>query len=342
MDNRRERNKTATGRLFEVDMFHPEDAEGIVRIFRSVYGDGYPIKIFYDPKALTDANENGDYYSIVARNPDGCVIGVHHLYRSAPYRSLYEWGVGLVLGDYRGKGVSGAIGRHVAGVVIPDRGMDAVFGESVCNHVHTQKMCAAAGLVDTALEISLMPAAAYSQEKSATGRVATLLQFRCYKSKPRKVFLPDVYEKQLRFMYEGMAYQPGFEKSDEELPPDTESQLEMTVFDFAKVARIAVLRTGPDLGGALAGLESKASAQDVEVFQVWLKLSSPSVGAAVDVLRQNGYFVGGPLPRWFNEDGLLMQKLLCAPDFEAIKLHSKRAERILEAVTEDWERTKKC
>ena len=134
----------------------------------------------------------------------------------------------------------------------------------------------------------------------------------------------------------------GLKSLNEELPPNTESQLEMTVFDFAKVARIAVLQTGPDLGDAIAGLESKASAQDVEVFQVWLKLSSPSVGAAVNVLRQNGYFVGGPLPRWFDEDGLLMQKLLCAPDFEAIKLHSKRAESILEAITEDWERTRKC
>ena len=85
MDNRREHNKTAAGRPFEVDMFRPEDAEGIVRIFRSVYGDGYPIKIFYDPKALTDANENGDYYSIVARNPDGLC---HRSSPSLPVGSL--------------------------------------------------------------------------------------------------------------------------------------------------------------------------------------------------------------------------------------------------------------
>jgi hypothetical protein len=44
------------------------------------------------------------------------------------------------------------------------------------------------------------------------------------------------------------------------------------------------------------------------------------------------------LPRWFDEDGILMQKLICAPDFEGIRLHSERSHKILEMVRQDWER----
>jgi hypothetical protein len=45
------------------------------------------------------------------------------------------------------------------------------------------------------------------------------------------------------------------------------------------------------------------------VIQVWLKFSSPWNGKVVDILRRKGYFLGGSLPRWFDEDGLLMQKV---------------------------------
>jgi hypothetical protein len=37
---------------FSVGAFRPEHAEGIVRLFRTVYGERYPIKLFYDPREL--------------------------------------------------------------------------------------------------------------------------------------------------------------------------------------------------------------------------------------------------------------------------------------------------
>ena len=83
----------------------------------------------------------------------------------------------------------------------------------------------------------------------------------------------------------------------------------MTVFDFARVARIAINEMGHDLAEYLTNLEDQALAQKAVVIQVWLKLGSPWNGSAVDILRSKGYFFGGVLPRWFDEDGLLMQKL---------------------------------
>ena len=58
--------------------------------------------------------------------------------------------------------------------------------------------------METALEIALMPAEAYDKEKSSSGRVAALLIFRRYASKPHRVYIPAVYERQLRFIYEGL------------------------------------------------------------------------------------------------------------------------------------------
>jgi hypothetical protein len=67
-------------------------------------------------------------------------------------------------------------------------------------------------------------------------------------------------------------------------------------------------------------------------------LTRPWVGDAVDSLRKMGYFFGGALPRWFDGDGFLMQKLLCPPDFDSIVLVTDRAKRLLEIIRQDRER----
>ena len=90
-------DEATAGKPFTVGNFRPEDAEGLVALFRAVYGEQYPIRLFYDPAAIILANKEGRYYSIVARSTSGQVVGVSHLYRSTPYPNLYEIGVSLVL-----------------------------------------------------------------------------------------------------------------------------------------------------------------------------------------------------------------------------------------------------
>ena len=75
------------------------------------------------------------------------------------------------------------------------------------------------------------------------------------------------------------------------------------------------------------------------VIQVWLNLACPWVGQAVETLRDRGYFLGGALPRWFDNDGLLMQKILKRPDWDGICLYTDRASEILRFVRADWERS---
>jgi hypothetical protein len=335
----KDRSQTEKFSQFEVGPFRPEDAHGIVSLFRSVYGEGYPIKVFCDEKKLTEANATGQYYSIVARNMSGQVVGVQHLFRSAPYKNLYEAGAGLVDKRCRKFGLSKEMMGFAFHNWVPRQdNIEETFGEAVCNHTHMQKIVSAYKHVETALEVALMPAEAYSAEGSAKGRVAALSVFRCYKPKPHRVFLPGKYEAELRFLYSALDDTRSLEMASDYLPSDQSSLAEMTVFDFAKVARIAVHTTGSDLGPFLENLERQALERKVVVLQVWLRLGSPCVGAAADVLRNRGYYIGGILPRWFDEDGFLMQKILADPDFDDIQLHSDRAKEIFAIVKKDWER----
>lgn len=324
---------------FTVGSFRPEDADGIVRLFRAVYGEGYPIRLFYDPAAVTAANREGQYYSIVARTASGEVIGVTHLYLSAPCKSMYEWGVGLVRKECRNWGINNRLAGFLCNEFVAGTPhIETLFGEAVCNHPHMQKAVARYNFVEMAIEVALMPAEAYSQEKSAAGRVATLNGFRCYKPKPHRILLPPSYEQELRGIYARLDDARDLVVSEGDIPGARPTRADLTVFDFARVARIAVPEIGGDFPNRLSVLESEALAKDSVVFQVWLNLTEPWVGAAVDILRDRGYFFGGPLPRWFDGDGLLMQKLLCPPDFEGIVLVSDFSKQLLEFIKQDWRR----
>ena len=235
---------------FTVSSFRPEDADGIVDLFRDVYGEGYPIRLFYDPAAITAANREGRYYSICARTTSGKVVGVTHLYLSAPFKSMYEWGAGLVLKECRNWGINNRLGDFVCNEFVPrNPHIEELFGEAVCNHPYMQKAIARFNIVETAIEVALMPAEAYTREKSAAGRVATLNGFRCYKPKPHRIFLPPAYELELRGIYARLDDAREIVLSEAQIPAGGTSRAELEVFDFARVARIAVPQTEGDFSG---------------------------------------------------------------------------------------------
>lgn len=324
---------------FEVGSFRPEDAEGIVRLFRTVYGEHYPIKLFYDPQAIIAVNDAGKYYSIVVRTASGNIVGVSHLFRSAPYPSDYENGVGLVLKEYRNTGAFTRLNEYLFDKFVPQKdNIEETFGEAVCNHVFTQKSAVRFGHVFTAMEIALMPAAAYAKEKSATGRVAALNGFRCYKPKPHRIYIPVPYEPDLRWIYSRLDDSRDIVLSEGRAPAGQISRIGLEIFDLAQVARFAVHEIGEDFSDAFSNIEMQAVAGKAVVFQAWLNLGVPWVGSAVHMLRERGYFFGGALPRWFDSDGFLMQKLLCPPDFDGIVLEAAASEQLLNIVQRDWER----
>jgi len=323
---------------FTVDRFRPEDAQGVVRLFEAVYGNDYPVKMYYDPDSLKRANRTGECHSVVARTSDGLIVGVHNLMKSGHIDALYEWGAGLVLAEYRSLGITESIANHMMNEVVPGLGIEEVFGEPPCAHVIMQRLCARIGFIETALELCLMPANLYDRKKPASARMSTLLGFRCFKPKPHIVFLPRVYEDELRYLYSALDDERTLVPATEVRPEAVPSELRMQTFDFAQVARITICHAGEDLAYRLAELEQDALSRNVLVMQAWLKLDTPTVTAAVDILRSRGYFIGGVLPRWFDTDGLLMQQLRCRPDLQSLALYTDRARSILQLVARDWER----
>ena len=44
---------------WKLTLFQPQDAAGVVALYREVYGESYPVAEVYDPKALVRQEEEG-------------------------------------------------------------------------------------------------------------------------------------------------------------------------------------------------------------------------------------------------------------------------------------------
>ena len=75
--------------------------------------------------------------------------------------------------------------------------------------------------------------------------------------KPHEVYLPRIYEEPLNYLYGGLDDKRQIHISASEQLPDIPTELNTQVFDFAKVARVAVNQAGRDFTTVLGQEEKK-------------------------------------------------------------------------------------
>ncbi len=332
----REQYEIEPGQSYVIDRFRPEDAFGVARCFFTVYGDSYSLDTVYCPEALIQANAEGRLYSIVARSSRGDVLGHCALFPAPHCSSLYEEGMLVVVPAYRNGAIASQLVRYGLDVLAPQVPAQEICGKAVCNHTMSQKIGADCGFIETALELDYIPEEAYKKEQSAAGPVSALWMFRCYRDLPHEVFFPETYEQILGYIYSGISNRRTFTKISRTYPLPSQSQTQLHFFGLQNVARIYFQLVGSDFNIALEGRERQARAQESTIMQVYLPLAAASAAAAIEGLRSKSYFLGGVLPRWFDGDGLMMQKLYAEPHFDTIRLYSERAEKLLEFIKKDW------
>ncbi len=324
-----------------VDFFKPEDANGVVELFRSVYGNEYHMKSIYDPDQLIAEQLSGKTYRAVVRTTGGEIIGHTAFCATSQLNpALYEALQLLVRHDWRGTSVATELNRFAIPGIPVKFGLKQVWGEAVCNHVSSQRAYTENLYAETGCELALLPGAgmARSMKVADAGRVAVIVVFRPYEARPQTIYLPTVYWKELEYLYADFDHGHRFLPGDAHLPAKQKTQGKLELYSQVAVARMNFTAIGSDFSDLLTQFDHQASENGILVYQVFLPLTVAATGEAVDILRRCGYFLGGVMPRWFGDDGLLMQKVLGSPNFEGVRLYTERAKNILELVTADWQR----
>ncbi len=326
---------------YRIEFFQTADAKEVTDLIKEVYGDKFPVGLIYDPVELLAAVKEEKFIPIVARGTDNRIAGFSAVYPLAPYRGVREIGLAVTRPQDRKQGISVLLYDFGLNVVAKKFGIEVMYGEAVCNHTFTQRGYAKLSLpvAETGLALDTMPAEAYEKEQSASGRVAVICVSSIISRKPHSVYIPAVYSRSLPFIYGNIDDKRTLLPSKDALPAGKSTKVSIQTVGQSGVGRLIVHEAGADFDQAFGKQEEELLKSGHTVLQAWLKLASPPVGDAVNRLRKKGYFLGGVLLRWFDEDGLLMQKITGRPNWEGIRLHSDRMKKVMEFVKQDWQET---
>lgn len=322
------------GQEFVVDDFRPEDSQGVARLYYEVYGDSFPVDYVYDPKEIARLNAGIDLHQVVSRTQSGDVVGLYALFRNPPGRHIMEAGSWIVHPAYRNTTMAMRMARKIH-LHPPERlGLNAIFGQSVCNHLLTQRMSKLFGALECALEIEAMPPKPDSLGGLAEGRVSLLDGELVFHGQFHEVYLPEQYAEALRAMYASIGLEREF-ALDSTPEPESKTVFSMLAIGEAGPVKMTVEEPGRDFARCLAAMESEHPER--HVYQILLPLARRGCCLAVQEARKAGFFLGGILPLWFDRDGLLLQKVAGEPDISRIRLLTLESRNLLEIVMADRE-----
>lgn len=307
-------------------------------VFRAIYGDAFPVQYVYHADLIMAEIEGGRLDASLAFDAAGNPAGYIALYKNAPNLQLWEGGNLLVLPGSAGSNLAWLLLQHYAQPEnIPATGSDGIFGEAVCHHYFTQMGGVKCGFGDYALMLDQVNGASFQEHEPETERVACLLQFLEQSDPPDLCYLPEQYLEPLQNLLTPLRPRTALPGSAP-LPATGETGSSDVWFSDAGTWRISVDSLGANWPAFLDQLLEQARQRQAVSLQVVLSAGLDCTTAAVQEMRQRGFFLGGLFPRWFGSDGIALQQVLGKePDYDGIKLYSPAAKELLAFIRNDRE-----
>jgi RimJ/RimL family protein N-acetyltransferase len=319
------------GQSVTVGPFRPEDAEGVARLYFAIYGENFPLDYVYDPEQIAAANAGPDLHQFVARTPAGDVVGLTALFRVAPNPGIMESGGLMILPAYRGGTLAMRMTKASLATLPEELGLNAIFGQSVCDHLITQKLARHFSFPPYALEMEAMPPRPEGSTDGIGGRISLLSELRVYRDVPHTVHLPERFTGFLKDLYAKYGLERSFGAAS---PASGRTRAGVTTMDGASLAKLLVDEPGADLDETIDAFEAGHPGR--HAYQLQLPLAHSGLPAAEEAARKRGYFLGGLLPLWTGTDVLLLQKLTSDPDFSLPLLLTDEARELMDCIRSDW------
>ena len=319
----------------EIREFRSQDADDLIATFSKVYGPNYPVPMVYDPNHWISKNQTEDLFTYVAESADGRLAGLVSFYRVAPFPGLYEFGQLAIDPEFRRGGLGQALCAEAVARFSTQPGAVGIWGEMGCHWTASQSIVHRLEFVDTALEVGLFPAQTYSKEHQVSGRISALIAFRDLRDRPHRVHVPERWRPLLKFCYQGLDIRRDWAESDQELHGHSRHRSEY--LEGPALARLDFWECGSDFESVLSQLEQDFSQQGAQVLQLALNLEDPRSLAAGEAAAARGYSCCGLLPRWFDGDGILLQRNREKPTFGNERIDGEKGQEISRRIATQWQ-----
>jgi hypothetical protein len=324
---------------FRIAAVDAANACHVASVFRSVYGEDFPVRDVYHPEILWQDIQAGRLASGLAFDGNGRVAGYISMFKSAPNPRLWETGNMVVVPEYTRTDISLRLIQFFTDLMESRKhDMDGIFMEAVCSHFFTQIGAAQLGMLDCAFELNQLDGASFKNGKGNKGglaRISCACSFLEMSDPVGPRYLPERYDGILRHMAESLRLRSFF-SSTAALPVHETTCMEEKYYDAARTWKVSVSTIGSDWAKTVTRIILEAQHRKTISLQVMLNMASPHIGKAVDILHEQGFFFGGMAPFWFGADGLLMQQLWGSkPEYEKIKVYTQRAKDLLAFIRSD-------
>ncbi|MYL82801.1 hypothetical protein GTA51_06585 [Desulfovibrio aerotolerans] len=320
---------------YAIALISPQDALGVARLVYSVYGDQHPFDYVYDPAEIARLYASGAQYAVVAKSSQGDVLGMIGIYRCSPWPRLYELAQLLILKNQRSKGMARDLWLK-AMELLPDMAKaGAIFGEAVCTHTFSQRMCETTGMLPCGIAMDAIPSRAYSDTYQHGDRTSLVLTVKPMLFTRQTIHLPAAYHA----AYGDFCARAGLDRQLKDGSPALLPELSrVEVIDFEKAAciKVWVHEPGRDLERIVSDLERKAG--DNGIVQAIFDLGRSDAPAGIEALNTRGYSFGGFMPCWFETDALMLQRRRAAPSFKELQLYGETVKPIVALAEHDQRR----
>ncbi len=317
--------------------FEPGDEEAISRLIYNNYTYSYYKSLFYYPKKILELNETEKIASVVAETKDGKIVG-HFALVKVQESNIAEIGVAVVDPDFKGKGImTSMLGR------IEQRAKEmelfAIFGEALMLHPFSQRANLRHGFGESALLLGIVPNTVSLTDPNAVRtkkRSSVLVGYKILSGdSERAVFIPEVYEKLVRQIYEncGLKAVPAKRRVRKK-----SSLISFELGEYTQTGTLVIDRVCGDFSHTLRHYLHTLYKKHVDMIYADINMMQCSqIDRAIRVLKEEGFVFSGVMFYRKGDDDYLRMQMIGSDNVETRRIvcHSPFCSRLLAFIDEE-------
>jgi hypothetical protein len=328
-----------TVQKFTLRRFCSDDAAGVTRLVKRVYGDTYYPRDLYSPDEIVELNKAEKLVSVVALDSEGHVIG-HYALERPDLGAVAEASDAIVALEYRHHHLLEEM-RPLLREEAKRLGLTGLVGYAVTNHAFTQKAEDHFGSHPCGVALGMWPRSFHNMPEPLTQRMSFVIYFDyvspanhvVHVAAPHREMIARIYQ-QYGISYELCEVTARVETGDIVLEHEPEVQ----------TGTICVRRVGADTAASLRqACENLCDGCGAKAITLELPLVQPETAEVCRAAEEAGFFFSGLGPAFAADgDALLMQFLAEDLDLSLIEIENPFAKELLAYVGRERERVQKA
>ncbi|WP_421693593.1 hypothetical protein [Aestuariivirga sp.] len=318
-----------------IDLADKADALGIARCFLAVYGHHYVHSEVFSPRHYWARVEAGELIPVVARSPDGEVIG-HVALERLTGALVAERGEAVVLPAFRGYHLLERMTDRLSEEA-PKHGLQGVYAEPLTIHTFSQRNDVHAGMPVCAVLLGANPENFRPKDiacPTAGQRQSYLRTFRFVQAAPpRSLQDTGPYADLLSQIYASLGVKVA--APEQSMPAPVQSKTRIGVNDRGYgVIRFDAIgnNCAVELAQALADVRSLGARS----VQLSCRIGSSGLSSFINSARALGFFFCGLGPSFAEGEDLLLLQLLTEPlDTSKLQLFTDEAKALVAFIESD-------